>query len=209
VEKEHLALVLVRHGLTDWNESGRLMGRQPIPLNERGRSQAESVATELRDVPVQRILCSPQRRAQETAAPISQALGCAVETEPGLDEVWLTRWQGKTFAELRDDPEVWRYFREPGFVSDAFEPTEEIRKRVVSVIETLRQGPGGVVVLVSHGDPLRIGIAHYLGLPLERYRSLAVLNGAISVLRFGPYRDRLMVLNAWPSGGGLASQLRD
>ena len=34
-------LLLVRHGLTDWNEQGRLLGRSDVPLNERGRTQAE------------------------------------------------------------------------------------------------------------------------------------------------------------------------
>ena len=37
-------LILVRHGLTDWNENGRLMGRADVEINTRGRTQAERVA---------------------------------------------------------------------------------------------------------------------------------------------------------------------
>ncbi len=31
--------ILVRHGETDWNRSGQVMGHQPIPLNQAGERQ--------------------------------------------------------------------------------------------------------------------------------------------------------------------------
>ena len=37
-------LVVVRHGETAWNAEGRIQGHQPVPLNERGRKQAEALA---------------------------------------------------------------------------------------------------------------------------------------------------------------------
>lgn len=33
-------LYVVRHGATDWNQSGRIQGHMDIPLNETGRAQA-------------------------------------------------------------------------------------------------------------------------------------------------------------------------
>jgi broad specificity phosphatase PhoE len=56
------------------------------------------------------------------------------------------------------------------------------------------------VVLVSHGDPLRIVIADFLGMKLASYRRLQVGNGSISILRFGHQRRQLVALNWLPAG---------
>ena len=34
-------LFLVRHGETDWNRSGQIMGERPVPLNRHGVAQAQ------------------------------------------------------------------------------------------------------------------------------------------------------------------------
>ena len=37
-----MKLYIIRHGQTDWNVQGRIQGRQDIPLNAAGRSQAQT-----------------------------------------------------------------------------------------------------------------------------------------------------------------------
>ena len=39
-----MKLYIIRHGQTDWNVQGRIQGRQDIPLNAAGRSQAQMLA---------------------------------------------------------------------------------------------------------------------------------------------------------------------
>jgi len=191
-----LTLILLRHGLTDWNEQGRLLGRTAIGLNARGRAQAERAAEALRDLPVEAVVSSPQRRTRETAEPIARVHGLDVEIEPGLDEVWLGRWQGKTVTELRGDPDLENYIEDPTYVCDAIEPADEVQARAVAAVERLRsEKKKGLFVLVSHGDPLRFLIVHYLSMDLPSYRRLEVDNGAVSVLRFGARGPRLAVLN--------------
>jgi broad specificity phosphatase PhoE len=204
-----LDLVLVRHGVTDWNESGRLLGRTPIAINRRGRAQAEAAAAALRELAVGRLFVSPQRRAQETAEPIAEALGASVTTEPALDEVWLSeRWLGKTVEEIREDPDFWHVLRDPTHACDAVEPASAVRDRVVAFVEGLRgHDEPEIVVLVSHGDPLRVMVSHYVGMPLEAFRTLTISNGSISALRFTPVGPSLRVLNYLPSAGGLKQAL--
>ena len=67
-----MKLYIIRHGQTDWNVQGRLQGRQDIPLNAAGRSQAQMLAKGMEKRPVTAIYSSPQLRAMETAA------GCGV-----------------------------------------------------------------------------------------------------------------------------------
>lgn len=205
-----LQLLLVRHGVTDWNESGRLLGRIEIGLNTRGRTQAEAVAAALRGVSVEAVISSPQRRTQETAAAVAAAHGLRVKTEPALDEVWLGRWQGKTFAEIANDPELQRYIEDPTYACDAIESAADIHQRVVEVVEALRRDAHTrTIVLVSHGDPLRILLAHHLGMALRHFRRLTVSPASVSVLRLDGSGSRLLALNWKPGVPGLLEILAE
>lgn len=194
--KKRLNLILVRHGLTDWNEQGRLLGRNPIGLNERGQAQAERAARALGSLSIEAVYSSPQRRTQQTAEVIARELDLVVETEAGLDEVWLGHWQGKLVSELRGDPDLESTIDDPTYVCDVIEPAVEVQKRVVGFVERLRsETEVGNFVLVSHGDPLRLLVVHYLSTELVTFRRLEIENGSVSVLRFTPRGPRLLLLN--------------
>ena len=196
-------LFLVRHGVTDWNETGRLMGRMDIGLNARGHAEAQALAGALRDVPVHTLVASPQRRAQETAEPIARSHDLAIRTDPGLDEVWVApQWQGKTWDELRDDVDLQRYGEDPTYTCAAIESAARVQERTVGVAEQASaQAGGGTIVLVSHGDPIKLLLAHYLAMDLSAYRCLVINTASVSVLRFSPhYGSRLIVLNWKPPG---------
>ena len=61
-------IVLVRHGETDWNRDNRFQGHADPPLNDNGRAQARSLASELSARTYEAAYTSPLRRAYETAA---------------------------------------------------------------------------------------------------------------------------------------------
>lgn len=202
MSKKRLNVILVRHGLTDWNEEGRLLGRGPIGLNPKGRAQAQRAAEVLAELPVGAVYSSPQKRTLETAEPIAKVQGLRVETDPGLDEVWLGRWQGKRVEELRGDPDLEKYIENPSHVCDAIEPATSVQERTVACVERLRsRAANGIFVLVSHGDPLRLLLVHYLSMDLPRFRRIEVGNGSVSILRFTPRGPRLLVLNHIPGAG--------
>ncbi len=194
-------LVLVRHGLTDWNVARRLLGRIDVGLNLDGRAQARSAAEVLKSFPIGAVFSSPQLRARETASPIASTHHLEVEIEPGFDEVWLdAAWQGKTIEELRDEPDMERFLSDPTRRSSRIEPIEEVQSRAVAAVERVRlEQPGETVVVVSHGDPLRAIVAHYLALPLAELRRLLIENGSVSVLRFRSRGPQLSALN-WKPG---------
>lgn len=200
-------VILVRHGTTDWNEEGRLLGRAEIGLNARGRAEASALAAALRGLEPGEVRTSPQRRAGETAAAIAAACGVEPQCDERLAEIWLRGWQGKTFADLRDDADVHAYLRDPRHVCDEIEPLTSVQPRVGAVIDELRAAaPPRPVVLVSHGDPLRLMVCQFLGLPVERMRSFAIDNGSASLVRIGRTRVQLQLLNWLP--GDLAARWR-
>ena len=61
-------LYLIRHGETDANKTGVLMGSTDIPLNDTGRQQAELLRDRINALEVDSIFASPLTRAVETAS---------------------------------------------------------------------------------------------------------------------------------------------
>jgi probable phosphoglycerate mutase len=194
-----LTLILVRHGLTEWNEQGRLLGRTHIELNASGRAQAAAVAHALRDEAAAAIFSSPLRRALQTAEPIAEQLGLTVQTAAELDEVFAHRWVGKDWRELREEVEIQRYLADPLYVCDAFEPATAVCDRVAALADRLRTSHADqTVILVSHGDPLRMLVSHCIALPLGKYRALAISNGSITRLHLCGGGAQLQLLNWQP-----------
>src|SRR5439155_1677019 len=80
-------IYIVRHGATDWNQSGRIQGHIDIPLNETGRAQARMVSRRLAAFGATALCSSDLLRAYETAQIIGQTTGLRVLQEPELREI--------------------------------------------------------------------------------------------------------------------------
>jgi broad specificity phosphatase PhoE len=199
-----MKLVLVRHGTTDWNEAGRLMGRLDIALNERGVRQAEAAARALQGLQPDAIVASPQLRTQQTAATIAATTGTAVMIDDNLAEVWVGAWEGRPWAELQNDPDVAAYLSDPLYRCAAVEPCTAVRDRVVAAVTAWRQraGDSATLVFVSHGDPLRILAAQCMGLDVAHFRRLEIAPGSLSVVDApAGHPGRVLLLNFQPTDG--------
>jgi probable phosphoglycerate mutase len=136
-------LLLVRHGETDWNAVGRLQGHTDRPLSDFGRRQAQQLAEELADEPLDAIYSSDLARARETAEIAGGRLGLPVVLDPGLREKDWGTWEGLTSVE-RDRVE---------FVGES---TEAHQARILQALtEIAGRHPGGRVLVVTHGGSMR------------------------------------------------------
>lgn len=159
-----LSLIFARHGETEWNVAGRLQGQTDIPLNPKGRDQADAVGRALKDLPGvagRSFVASPLSRATETMRRIRVAMGLdpdAFSTDPRLAELSFGRWEGATFRELRErEPgEMRRRERDRwGHRPPGGESYEDVSARVAGFIGEL----GGPAVVVSHGGVARTVLA--------------------------------------------------
>lgn len=91
-----IALALIRHGPTDWNEQRRIQGHADRRLSSGGRDQVSgwTVPDDLQEF---RWVASPLTRAAETAT----LLGLAFETESDIVEMDWGEWEGATIDDLR------------------------------------------------------------------------------------------------------------
>src|SRR5690348_13914028 len=101
-------LLLVRHGESTWNAARRMQGQLDPPLSERGLAQALEVGERLAGRRLGAFYCSDLVRARQTAELIASAVGMDPVPDPGLREIALGAWEGKTREEVMAEyPEEW------------------------------------------------------------------------------------------------------
>jgi probable phosphoglycerate mutase len=194
-------ILLIRHG--ENNMVGkRLAGRLPdVHLNERGKKQAQQVAEALSKAPIKAIYSSPLERAVETAEPLAQTLGLAIQVRPGLLDTDVGEWEGLHLKKLRKLP-LWKQVQElPSQVRfPGGESFLELQERLVREIDAIRRAhkQKDLLVVVFHSDPIKLVLAHFLGLPLDNFQKLSVAAGSVSILVAGKSGGMLAGLNLKP-----------
>jgi len=161
------AILLARHGETDWNRDGRLQGWSDPPLNAAGRAQARALAERLRATPFDAVYASDLRRAFETAEIVATSHGVPVVPDPGLREVDIGSWSGLTRAEIDA--------RFPDAAHHDGETREQHLARVLETVERIaRSHRGGQILVVSHGGSLRALRRHCVGEPVHPLENCGV-----------------------------------
>jgi broad specificity phosphatase PhoE len=165
---------LARHGESDWNAAGRWQGHADRPLTEIGRRQAEELAERLAAVRLDAVYSSDLRRARETAEPVAARHGLEVQALPSLREVDVGAWSGLSRPEVEQRfPEAFARWRDGGQGWEDGETYEQMTERVVgAVLEIAAAHPGGEVLVVAHGGPIRALHAAALGLDVSEHRRL-------------------------------------
>ena len=94
-------VILVRHGQTDWNKTGRIQGGLDIPLNANGRNEAGKLAEELSKMGIDVVYSSKLSRSWETARQIARLHSLNVKKLPELNEINQGLWQGLLTSEIK------------------------------------------------------------------------------------------------------------
>ena len=193
--------LLVRHGETDWNRSGRVMGDQPIPLNHAGERQARELALLLGGAKIARIYSSPVLRAWQTAQVLGEQLQAAIVPAPGLSEIGVGAWLNRFWRDLADDPAKRDWYAKP---DEARPPGGETlcevqRRAVLAVQEALSTLGDDHCAFVSHADVIRTVLAHYLHLDLGSLRNMRIDNASATALEITPQGNQLLFLNYRPT----------
>ena len=141
-------LLVVRHGQSEWNATGRWQGRADPPLTDEGRRQSKVAGGALGTFDA--VVASPLLRAAETATIIAELLGIGpVLTDPDLVERDAGEWQGLTRSQIQ---EGWPGFLDDGRRPPGYEPGDSMLTRTLSVLERISERMGdGDVLVVSHG----------------------------------------------------------
>jgi broad specificity phosphatase PhoE len=187
-------LVVVRHGQTEWSESGRHTGRTDVPLLPEGREQARRLAPALAVMSFSLVLTSPLSRASDTCA--LAGFGERAEVTDDLLEWDYGTDEGLTTAEIREERPGWTLWADG---VRGGETASSVGQRADRVIE-LARAEAGDTLCFAHGHVLRVLAARWVGLPPVGGRLLALGAGSVGVLG---WEREVPIIERWnePSPG--------
>jgi len=140
----------IRHGVTEWNQLGKIQGVTDIPLSQEGIEQAKLLAERLANESMRwnGVVTSDLDRAATTGRIIAERLGLPFLTDARLRERSFGQAEGTTLPERLDRwGEDWRKH-----VPDQ-EPTAAVVERGLQFVsELLENHPGEAWLVVSHGS---------------------------------------------------------
>jgi len=177
-------VLLIRHALTD-TAGKKLTGWDPgVHLNERGRQQAEALAERLAPLPIRAIYSSSLERCVETATPLARAKGSSVETLETLRDVHYGAWTGRNIAPLRKTKLWSKLVASPGDARfPQGETLRETQARIVAEVSAIvDRHPRQLIAVFSHADPIKLALAHYLGLHIDLFNRVVVAPASVSAV---------------------------
>jgi broad specificity phosphatase PhoE len=194
-------IILLRHGVTDWNDGGRFQGHADIPLNDAGRQQAAAAGALLSGAGITRAISSDLFRASETAQLITTGWGMTVQTDVRLREVDVGSWAGMSIDHIGQSvPDFWpairegRDFRRSSTGESATESGQRVALAVLDHAEA--SADGEVLLVVGHGLSLRVGALLLMGLDYSHARFFGgLVNCHWMVLRPGEDHWRMLSYN--------------
>ncbi len=97
-----MQIFLCRHGQTYHNNNGIVQGQKDVELNDKGKKQAEKLASRFEDIEIDYFYSSSLQRAHETAKIVAQTHEASIETSDLLKEVNRAEFEGGDFEEMVD-----------------------------------------------------------------------------------------------------------
>ena len=191
-----MALLLVRHGQTDWNrEPTRCLGWAELQLNEEGRAQARDLGRALAGRGVELVVTSHLVRARETAELIHEELGGGLPfvVDPRLAETHRGEWETRRFSSImREEPEAWLHYREhpETFRFPGGESLEVQQRRVLACLRDCALD-GRTMLLVTHGGSIRLTRCFLEGRDIDAFHATRTANGGVDEIDTAGLAERI------------------
>lgn len=167
-------IYLGRHCKVIWNLEGRLIGTTDLSLCPEGLAEAKATLPLVENLGLDRIVCSPLKRAQETSKIYAEHLGIPLEVNQGLREIDHGIWNGQKTAELLEqNADFVKWFNDPTSmpIPQGTEPIHDAQKRVVKTIKEIAlKYPGETVLVIMHKHIRSILTCSIQGLHLKHFR---------------------------------------
>lgn len=126
------------------------------PLTKKGYEQADQLAQFFASTQVDAIISSPFVRARESIEPLSEKRNIKIiEDERLVERVLSSDDLPDWYEKLRET------FIDLDRTYEGGESSREAMKRIVDVIEEIRQSNGNNAIVVTHGNLLALLLHHY------------------------------------------------
>lgn len=191
-------LLLVRHGLTEFNSTRRFAGSSDIELSAEGQRQVERLRDRLANEKIDAVYCSDLKRALTTAKIISSERKVEIVTCSELREINYGDAEGLTFDEISQRyPELAREIRNfnLGLKFPGGESFEGFIQRTIPFLAKLeKHETSETILVVSHSGSLRVLLCDLLGIDQTHWRQIGCANASLSIVDTYPTRGAIISL---------------
>lgn len=191
--------ILVRHGKTEWNETGRYQGCSDTCLSATGLKEAEAVRQRLAAEKIDAMYCSDLERAAQTARIIASGRDAKLVIRKELREIDFGEFEGLTFDEVgqRYPDNDWWTARDAAQRLPQGESVGQLAARVDQFIASClgKHKERETILVVAHGGSLRTLVCRLLGLGLEHWWQIGIDSASVSMVETYPRGMMLSVLN--------------
>ena len=177
-------IYLLRHAQSVANTKGILAGQDDsVELSKAGFKQAESLISYLSAIKFSKVYSSPLTRCIQTIAPFMEKNSkLDFQVDNRVIEMNYGKWSGRKLAVLSKDPKWKNVQNNPaGFTFPQGESFKSMRKRVDLALADLKTKKGPILV-VTHGDIIKMAITSSLGLPINRFQSFVVEPASLTII---------------------------
>jgi broad specificity phosphatase PhoE len=192
-------LLLVRHGITEFNRDRRFTGHSDVELSAAGYRQVERLRDRLGNEKIDAVYSSDLRRALVTAEVISLGHKLDITRCSELREINYGNAEGLTFEEIRHlYPEVAESIANFSLQLEFpnGESFEGFAARTSAFLDELkRYQPSQTILITSHSGPLRVLVCCLLGLDLGHWRQFRLDFASLSILETYPQGAIVNLLN--------------
>ena len=179
-------VILIRHGESEWNLSGRWQGHADSPLSNRGIEQAEALGKRMLNEKLDCFYSSDLERARHTSRLVGGPSGWEAEFMESLRERDLGVIEGLTTDEMLEKyTQEYQSFRNDGpeYQVPGGESFRQFYDRCSGALEDVAmRNPGKKIGLVTHGGFLGAIFRYVLNIPLDAERNFVLLNCSINRL---------------------------
>ncbi|WP_029543501.1 histidine phosphatase family protein [Selenomonas sp. AB3002] len=195
-------LVLIRHGQTAWNKSGKYQGQSDVALSEEGLEQARCLAEHFPVEKLDAVYASDLSRAMVTAETVAQKFGLEVRPEPAFRELSFGKWEGLTYAEIVAGwPEAMANFLTHPDIMEIpqGESFPQVQQRAMARLKEIvaeHEPHDHTVGIFAHGAVLRTILTGIMQMPLSQVWTLSQYNTAVNIVRFDEGRPTVELLNS-------------
>lgn len=134
----------------------------------------------------------------ETAEPIARRLNLPLCQSNELGEMRVGEWEGRLILEL-DQEEEWCRFNayRSGVRAPGGELMIETQTRMVRFVDVLsHRHEQESIAIVSHGDPIRSVLAHFMGLHIDLMQRLEISPASMSIVQLDKWSPKILLINA-------------
>ncbi|MBN4051798.1 histidine phosphatase family protein [Parvibaculum lavamentivorans] len=183
---------LFRHGDVSYvdDKGNRVADSRAVPLTDWGREQAADMRTFMKDIEIDRIICSGLPRTIETANGIFGDREIDIEIDPDFEEISSSPDRYQNLESLNDVAYAFANAHEPGATYGGGDAFADVEARIVGAMEKLISDPSWKsLALVAHGGVNRALLGWVTGASLKGFSTFEQNTACVNIIDIDTHPD--------------------